>query len=79
MDMLGNFDDSGKEVAKSTIIDEMARSPNGTWYATRIRNKGGVRVPSEGKVYDQMIDIYVDFNAELPDSLFEPPTPGRIH
>ena len=78
-DMLGDFDSSGKEKAITTLIDEMARSPQGTWYATRIRRKGAVTVPSEGKTYDDITDLYIDFNATLPDSLFEPPSPGRIH
>ena len=76
--MIGD-DGSGKETVHSTIIDKMAKSPQGTWYATRIRNKGAIRTPSTGKTSDQIIDIYVDFNADLPDSLFEPPAPGRIH
>ena len=77
-DMIGD-DGSGKEEVHSTIIDAMARSPQGTWYATQIRRKGAIGIPSKGKTYDQIIDIYVDFNADLPDSLFEPPAPGRVH
>jgi hypothetical protein len=57
----------------------MAKSPRGTWYATRLRLTSGITAPSEGKTVDQIIDIYVDFDADLPDSLFEPPKPGRIH
>jgi hypothetical protein len=30
------------------------------------------------KPVDQVYHIYVDFDAKLPDSLFEPPTPRRI-
>jgi hypothetical protein len=60
------------------INDKMARSPQGTWYVTQIRNKGAIRL-SDGKKVDQIIDIYVDFNANLPDSLFEPPALGRVH
>jgi hypothetical protein len=69
----------GTEGVDSTVIDELARSPHGTWYATRIRRKGAIRTPSDGKAYDEIIDLYVDFNAKLPDSLFELPSPGRIH
>ena len=75
--MVGN-DSSGKETVNSTIIEKMARSPQGVWYATQIRRKG-VTASSDGKKYDELIDIYVDFNANLPDSLFEPPALGRIH
>jgi hypothetical protein len=71
-------DESGKEEVHSTIIDDMAKSPQGTWYATRIRRKGSIR-DHDGKVCDEIIDLYVDFNVNLPDSLFEPPAPGRIH
>ncbi len=77
-DMIGD-DGSGNETIHSTIIDEMARSPQGTWYATRIRRKGAVKSLKDGKTSDQIIDLYVDFTANLPDSLFEPPAPGRIH
>ena len=31
------------------------------------------------KQTDQIYQIYMDFNADLPDSLFEAPRPGRIH
>jgi len=72
-------DASGKETVHSTIIDKMARSPQGTWYATQIRLKGAITTVSDGKTYDEIIDLYVDFNVNLPDSLFEPPVLGRIH
>ena len=61
----------------TTIIDRMARSPSGVWYATRIRRKDAIR-HSDGTTSDQVHDIHVDFNVDLPDSLFEPPSPGRI-
>ena len=67
----------GKESVDSTVIDELARSPQGTWYATRIRRKGAITTP-DGKAHDQIVDLYVDFKAKLPVSLFEPPSPGRI-
>ena len=67
------------EKVHSTIIDKMARSPQGTWYATQIRLKDAITTVSDGKTYDEIIDLYVDFNVNLPDSLFEPPALGRIH
>jgi len=33
----------------------------------------------KAKFGDQVYELYVDFDAELPDLLFEPPAPGRIH
>jgi hypothetical protein len=78
-DMIGNFDETGKRNVMSEINEEMARSPQGTWYVTRIRRKGAIRT-HDGKTYDQIIDLYVDFTAVLSDSLFEPPVPGqRVH
>jgi hypothetical protein len=66
-------DGTGKEVlVEEDIVEETARSPQGVWYATRIRRTFG------GKFDDQIYHIYVDFDAVLPDSLFEPPTPGRV-
>jgi hypothetical protein len=31
----------------------------------------------KGKSLDEVYHLYVDFHAELPDALFEPPSPGR--
>jgi hypothetical protein len=74
-DMIG-VDGSGKEtVTHSTIIEDMARSPQGTWYATRIRTKSQ---GPDGKTLDETLYLYVDFNVNLPDSFFEPPALGRI-
>ena len=75
-DMIGG-DGSGKEtVTHSTIIEDMARSPQGTWYATRIR----IKMPGpDGKTLDETLYLYLDFNVNLPDSLFEPSALGRIH
>ena len=69
--MIGESRDSSKQEVNSTIIEEMSKSPQGTWYATRIRR----RATHAGS---QIIDLYVDFNVDLPDSLFEPPSPGRV-
>jgi hypothetical protein len=71
-------DGTGKEtIASNHTVEETARSPQGVWYATKIRLKNAVRAEN-GKQFDQIYHIYVDFDAELPDSLFEPPTPRRI-
>ena len=71
-------DATGQEkVTESDITEETARSPQGVWYATKIRrtfpNPGG-----KASSVDQVYHLYVDFDVDLPDSLFEPPTPGRI-
>lgn len=71
-------DESGKEtVVSQHLVEETARSPQGVWYATRIRLKNAAR-QQDGKQSDQIYHIYVDFDAELPDSLFKVPVPQRI-
>lgn len=77
-DMLGGADLGEQEIISSHIIEEMAKSPQGTWYATRFRRKNAV-TDSSGQKYDDVICLYVDFDADLPDSLFEPPKPGRLY
>jgi hypothetical protein len=63
----------------STVIEETARSPNGTWYATRIRRMRAIR-DSRGHAYDEIVNLYLDFSVDLPDSLFDLPAVGhRIH
>src|SRR5262249_6815388 len=54
-------------------MDRLEQSPNGVWYPTRVRFKDAVRPgPGRGKPVDLVTWFYVDFKAELPDSLFEP-------
>ncbi len=72
-------DQAGKaNVTETDTVEETARSPQGVWYATRVRR----RFPgTAGKATspDQVFHIYIDFRADLPDSLFEPPQKGRIY
>jgi hypothetical protein len=71
-------DGAGKEtIISNHTVEETARSPQGVWYATKVRLKNAARTET-GKQFDQIYHIYVDFDAALPDSLFEPPTPRRI-
>jgi hypothetical protein len=66
-------DASGQEVlVEEDTVEETARSPQGVWYATRIRRSFG------GKYQGQVYHIYVDFDVKLPDSLFEIPKPGKV-
>jgi len=72
-------DDSGKEDdSKGRIMEEMAQSPGGNWYVTRFRRTSALRDTETGETYDDVTYVYVDFDVDLPDSLFEPPKPGRI-
>jgi hypothetical protein len=71
-------DENGKEtIVSQHLVEETARSPQGVWYATRIRLKNAAR-QADGKQLDQIYHIFVDFDAELPDAQFEVPTPQRI-
>jgi hypothetical protein len=64
--------EAGKEVIQgSTVVEELNRSPGGTWYASRFRIKA---VPPVA--HDELFNVYIDFHVELPDSLFEPPSVG---
>jgi hypothetical protein len=71
-------DGNGKEVIEESDITEgTARSPQGVWYATRIRRTFPSR-RTKKDFLEQLYLLYLDFNADLPDSLFEPPAPGRV-
>jgi hypothetical protein len=77
-DMLGGGEPGKEEITDSTVIEEMARSPQGTWYATRFRRKSSATGPNGEKIADQVHYFYVQFDVDLPDSLFEPPKPGDV-
>ena len=71
-------DANGSErIIHDQIVEETARSPQGVWYATKVRLKNAVH-DGKGKSHDQIYHIYVDFGAHLSDSLFDPPHPGRL-
>jgi hypothetical protein len=53
--------------------EKLVESPNGFWYPTIVRLKKSSEKNDDGEGrYDQVWLYYVDFNAELPDSLFKP-------
>ena len=76
-DMIEREGNGQVTVIESDMVEETARSPQGVWYATKVRRSFPGR-PGNNKPGDQIYHIYVDFDADLPDSLFEPPRPGRI-
>ncbi len=72
-------DSSGKEkIINSYIVEETARSPQGVWYATKVRRKNVSR-DKDGKQFDEIDHIYVDFDVNLPDDFFKAQAPGRIY
>jgi hypothetical protein len=73
-------DDAGKEeIFESDAVEEVAKSPSGIWYATRVRRSSPPNDKLNGKKIDQVYHLYVDFDVDLPDAFFDPPTPGRLH
>jgi hypothetical protein len=50
----------------TTVLTDLARSPSGFWYPTRVLSKS-----SDGKV-DQVTRFLLDFDAPIPDELFQP-------
>ncbi len=76
-DMIVRDGNGQVNVIESDTVEETARSPQGVWYATKVRRSFAGRA-GQNKPGDQIYHIYVDFDADLPDSLFEPPTPGRV-
>jgi hypothetical protein len=70
-------DAAGQEkVIRRVTAEETARSPQGVWYASKIRHSFPDPVGSE-KFRDEIYELYIDFDVNLPDSLFEPPMPGK--
>lgn len=68
--------DGREAVVAEEIIEETARSPQGVWYATKIRQKDiGNNTPRSDALYY----LYVEFPENLPDSLFEPPVVGKVY
>lgn len=55
------------------VKEGLRQTPNGIWYPTVVRwkNQGMERQDGEGRA-DAVWYLYVDFDAELPDSLFKP-------
>jgi hypothetical protein len=69
--------DGRERVLDRETVEEAARSPQGVWYATRIRYSRPDPLGNE-KVVGDVSGFFVDFDANLPDSLFEPPKRGKI-
>ncbi len=77
-EMLSGSGQRNEVITNSDIVEELAESPQGVWYVTRFRQPG-LTPASDGKTHDQLLFFYLDFNADLPDSLFEPPKRGHVY
>ena len=56
-----------EKVTQRTTVEETARSPQGVWYASKIRRSQPDPVGNE-KVVGDVAEFYVDFDVNLPDS-----------
>lgn len=75
-DMLRNGEQGEEIVTGSTVIEKMEKSPQGIWYASKVRITS--KAPGGGESV-QVVQIYVDFDTDLPDALFEPPKIGSAY
>ena len=71
-DMVNVQEGTEETLVHSESIEEVSRAPNGTWYASRLRQKA---IPPVS--FDEVVYFYVEFDAGLPDSLFELPRIGQ--
>jgi hypothetical protein len=70
---------SGKEkFTDSYHVEEAARSPQGVWYATRVRRKCA-SLSNPGKQDEEVCHMFVDFNVDFPDEFFKPQVAGRVY
>lgn len=61
------------EVWQATEIVDMAQSPSGRWYPTQLRVIGGSVSLDTGEKSDYFNNYYLDFDADVPDELFQIP------
>ena len=63
--------DGAEEMIDSYLINSVAQSPQGHWYPTEISRVNAIRF-QDGTRGDQLYRYYLDFDAPIPDSLFQP-------
>lgn len=52
--------------------DDFEKSPRGYWYPTTIRDKSVYQEGNKMKTTESLARLYLDFNIDIPDSLFQP-------
>ncbi|HEX4142371.1 MAG TPA: hypothetical protein VHY91_02380 [Pirellulales bacterium] len=78
-DMVMRDDAGNEQLHASDTTEEVARSPRGVWYATKIRRHSPPCDKVNGRRIDQVYHLYVDFDVDLPEAFFDPPKVGRIY
>jgi hypothetical protein len=73
-DLRGPLANDAAMMEKETyIMERLEQTPGGVWYPTRVRRKNCAAREPGGKLdLDLVTWFYMDFKAEVPDSLFEP-------
>jgi hypothetical protein len=66
------------ELYNTTTTEEVAQSPRGVWYATRIRRTPHHTAADGQKVTGDVYHLYVDFDVKFDEGFFDPPRPGKI-
>jgi len=72
------FLDNLGEVTHRYLVEESAKSPAGCWYPEVIRTESQEPNAGQGPSLKGRLFFYVDFEAELPDELFDLPAIGQI-
>ena len=58
-------------IREQYVNEQFLQSPDGTWYPTIVRRKNALDLDNDGtKESDEVYRFWVDFDAEMPDSLF---------
>jgi hypothetical protein len=56
----------------ASVIDEVGRSPTGQWYPKVIRTEKNAYLSGTDEWSDAITIFYLDFDAPMPDGLFDP-------
>jgi hypothetical protein len=66
------------ETTHRYCVEKAAQSPSGRWYPEVIRQESDGPGADKTLKHKSRLFFYMDFSAELPDELFEPPYVGQV-
>jgi hypothetical protein len=61
-----------EEISGGSWIEKLTQNPQGRWFPTIIHNLVRYKEPDGNGLEDEILQFYYDFDATMPDSLFEP-------
>jgi len=64
--------DGKEEITGGSVIEQATQAPDGRWYPTVVRRFNAIGFVGSDKNEDMILRFYYDFEADIPDSLFEP-------